>query len=128
MTTSETIILSRKLASAILLCGMAGLYFIPHDFLFNTAPTLCIHKRLLGFDCPGCGMTRALYSLLHLDFRTALHFNFGVFVLLPLFITEIILGLYYNGKLFQIKKVLYYLLCISLTTIYILRIINQVIL
>lgn len=119
---------SKTLATTILLCGLVGLYFIPHDFLFSNSPTLCIHKRLLGFDCPGCGMTRALYSFLHLDFNTALHLNFGIFALAPLLITEIGLGLKFNKELFKIKKALYYILCVALLTIYISRILTQIIL
>lgn len=122
--SQTTIISSRRLATIILLCGLVGLFFIPHDFLFNS-PTLCIHRQLLGFDCPGCGMTRALYSLLHLEFRTALHFNFAVFTLFPLLTTEIFLGLHNNKGLYKIRTGLYYILCLALITIYCFRIFNE---
>ena len=127
MTLQQTIN-SKTLATTILLCGLVGLYFIPHAFLFNNSQTLCIHKRMLGFDCPGCGMTRALYSFLHLDFNTALHLNYGVFALAPLLITEIGLGIQFNKGLFKLKKTLYYILCLALLTIYISRIYTQIIL
>ncbi|WP_241665668.1 DUF2752 domain-containing protein [Prescottella subtropica] len=35
----------------------------------------CPTKTLFGIDCPGCGGTRMLYSLLHLDISAALRFN-----------------------------------------------------
>ncbi|WP_066169178.1 DUF2752 domain-containing protein [Gordonia hydrophobica] len=35
----------------------------------------CPTKLLLHIDCPGCGSTRALYSLLHGDVPAALHYN-----------------------------------------------------
>ncbi|MCF8603096.1 DUF2752 domain-containing protein [Gordonia sp. HY442] len=35
----------------------------------------CPTKTLLHIDCPGCGASRAVYSLLHGDFGAALHFN-----------------------------------------------------
>jgi len=35
----------------------------------------CFFHRLTGFYCPGCGTTRALYSLLHLDWRASLSAN-----------------------------------------------------
>lgn len=44
-------------------------------FFFN--PTthgfypVCQFHRLTGLNCPGCGMTRALYALLHGDFKAA---------------------------------------------------------
>jgi hypothetical protein len=36
---------------------------------------VCPTKALLGIDCPGCGSLRMIYSLLHLDFASALHYN-----------------------------------------------------
>ena len=36
---------------------------------------VCPTKALLGIDCPGCGSLRMIYSLLHLDFASAAHYN-----------------------------------------------------
>ena len=36
---------------------------------------VCPTKALLGIDCPGCGSLRMIYSLLHLDFGAAVHYN-----------------------------------------------------
>ena len=48
-------------------------------FFFNpsthTFYPVCQFHRLTGLNCPGCGMTRALYALLHGNFSTALHDN-----------------------------------------------------
>ncbi len=35
----------------------------------------CPTKFFLGITCPGCGMQRAIYSLLHGDLAAALHYN-----------------------------------------------------
>ncbi len=64
-------------AAAILgLAGMGGLAVL---FFFNPATNhfypVCTFHRLTGLNCPGCGMTRALYALLHGDFSTALRDN-----------------------------------------------------
>ena len=36
---------------------------------------MCPTKALLGIDCPGCGSLRMIYSLLHLDFASAVRYN-----------------------------------------------------
>ena len=35
----------------------------------------CLFKAAFGIDCPGCGMTRAYISLLHLDIPKAFGYN-----------------------------------------------------
>lgn len=69
---------TRDLSTILLTAGLLTVYFLPTDFLFHNSTTFCIHKNLLHFDCPGCGMTRALYSLLHGQFRQALLFNIAI--------------------------------------------------
>jgi len=114
---------TRTISTAVLLCGLVGLFFIPDSF-FSHSPTLCIHRQLFGFNCPGCGMTRALHALLHFKFTTAFHFNFAVFSLFPLLTTEIFLGLRFTDRLFSIRTIFYFLLCITLTINYALQLIN----
>ena len=46
----------------------------------------CPVKFLTGFDCPGCGSTRVLYSLLHGDVLTAFDYNAGLVLFLPFFL------------------------------------------
>ena len=66
------------------------------------ANTTCIVKSIVGFPCPGCGMTRAVISALRLDFTAA-------FALHPMFWSVPILALYflYDGRLFNNKKINY---------------------
>lgn len=35
----------------------------------------CVFRALTGFYCPGCGMTRALHALVHLDLPRAFRMN-----------------------------------------------------
>jgi hypothetical protein len=48
-------------------------------FFFNPSThgfyPVCLFHSLTGLNCPGCGMTRALYALLHGNFRLALKDN-----------------------------------------------------
>lgn len=54
-------------SSAFLVLVMAVLIF-----LFGWH---CPFKWLTGIPCPGCGMTRALESLIHLDWKESLYWN-----------------------------------------------------
>jgi hypothetical protein len=53
-------------------------------FFFNPSThgfyPVCLFHSLTGLNCPGCGMTRALYALLHGQIRLALKDN-ALFVL-----------------------------------------------
>lgn len=44
----------------------------------------CIFRKFTGLDCPGCGMTRGTYALLHGRFAEAFSFNPVGMILLPL--------------------------------------------
>lgn len=46
----------------------------------------CLFRKLTGFYCPGCGITRMFLSLLQLDFYQAFRYNPLVFILFALFI------------------------------------------
>lgn len=43
-------------------------------FFFFTGD-LCLFRRILGIPCPGCGMTRAYLSLLHLNITSAFFYH-----------------------------------------------------
>ena len=43
----------------------------------------CMFHVITGWQCPGCGATRMLLSLLHLDWKGAFHYNPALMILLP---------------------------------------------
>ena len=61
-------------------------YLFPRESFFDHNHTLCLFHLLTGRDCWGCGMTRALVSLMYLDFGAAWKFNRGVVVVAPLLV------------------------------------------
>jgi hypothetical protein len=76
-----------RLPGATVLAGCAGAALVlvadpTSDSGLPLPP--CPIKLLTGFDCPGCGGTRMLFSLLHGDLPAALHFNALAVLLLPL--------------------------------------------
>lgn len=46
----------------------------------------CPFHAVTGWYCPGCGITRAILSLLHLDWVQAFRYNPLVFVLAPMYV------------------------------------------
>ncbi len=59
---------------AVTAVGIAATVFFFNPSAHNFYP-VCQFHRLTGLNCPSCGMTRALYALLHGDFLTALRDN-----------------------------------------------------
>lgn len=81
-----TITLQRRAHSlmGLLLLGGGILYnFPPQEYHFYP---LCPFYAATHMLCPGCGGTRALYHLLHLNFAQALHLNALVTLCAPLFL------------------------------------------
>lgn len=80
----------KKIYIGLSLLGAAILY------LTVVIPKLGIHiscpfRQVTGYDCPGCGMTRASLALLEGDVHQSFRYNMLVFFLLPLFLIYYIL-------------------------------------
>jgi hypothetical protein len=58
------------------------LLVLPADF-FDQGQSLCLSKLLAGIECYGCGMTRAMMHLIHLDVQGAAGFNKLCFIVFP---------------------------------------------
>jgi hypothetical protein len=67
---------------ALLIAAPIGLLLLPADF-FDSGQSICLSVVLLDKTCPGCGMTRAIQHLIHLDIREAVAYNRMSFVVLP---------------------------------------------
>ena len=83
----------------------------------------CVFHELTGLYCPGCGITRLLFSLLELNFFQAFRSNPLVFILLILIILYLILKLIlkrFNVNL-TIPNYIYYFLLIIVILFGILR-------
>ena len=72
----------------------------------------CPIKFITGISCPGCGMTRALFSLLRLDVKNAVYYHPLVFVM-PVIVIIILLRNKLGRRLFKIFTVFFIVLFIA---------------
>ena len=49
--------------------------FVVIPYLNIPLPETCSFKRMVGLDCPGCGLTRCFINLGHGNIQQAVHFN-----------------------------------------------------
>ena len=59
------------------------LWILPSDFFDNSGVTLCPSKLFFDVECFGCGMTRAVMHMHHLEIEDAVYYNNGVVVIFP---------------------------------------------
>jgi magnesium-transporting ATPase (P-type) len=82
---------TNKVIFAVILLLILALYYF-FDPGKNQFFIRCPFKAIFGYDCPGCGSQRALYSLLHLRLLEAFTFNplfvIAIFILLILLILK----------------------------------------
>ena len=71
----------------------------------------CINKQLFGFDCPGCGLQRAVLLLFKGEFMAAFYMYPAIFTLIPLF------GLILLNKLFTLKYGNQFVIALSISSV-----------
>lgn len=73
-------------AAGVVWMATARLTYSPDGV--SSLPIGCPFKRLTGLDCPGCGSTRSLGALAHLDLGAALDHN----VLVPIALVFVVVS------------------------------------
>ena len=78
----------------------------------------CIFRTLTGWQCPGCGITRACLSLLKGEIRTSFSYNSFLYIAGPCIIYLIVRGAlnYIKDNTFQLNRqhtVLIYILTVA---------------
>lgn len=70
------------LAISVISAGLAVLFlFDPSQYAFYP---ICYFRAVSGWNCPGCGATRAMHQLLHGNLVEAAHANLLLVAALPL--------------------------------------------
>ncbi len=95
MVFSEKIIQRLKLSALFILPLL--FYLLPEKSIYE-GHSICLFVNLFGVECFGCGMTRAVYSAVHLDFARAMSYNKLVVVVLPLLVYVWVMMIYKIAK------------------------------
>ena len=106
----------------LILLLLLGYYYLNKYFHIGIP---CLFYKITSFKCPGCGITRMLFSILKLDFKSAFFYNPVVFILLPfltfyIFYQEYIYITKSKNKL-KVPEYVYYVIIIVLVLFGILR-------
>ncbi len=74
-----------KVISIVLLLVilLVGYYFLNSKYNFGIP---CIFYKITGYKCPGCGITRALFSILNGNIKEAFKYNKLLFIVTPFLI------------------------------------------
>ncbi len=59
------------------------LWILPSDFFDNSDVVLCPSRLFFDIECYGCGMTRAVMHMHHLEIEDAIYYNYGVVAIFP---------------------------------------------
>jgi hypothetical protein len=83
----------RRAAQPLAVAGVmaaGAVYVLAQNPNTSTAYPQCPLKVLTGIDCPGCGVTRSIYSLLQGDVASALSHNLLFVLALPLIVYALV--------------------------------------
>ena len=84
--------------------GLIAILKLHTAFFISLLPKVCLFNYLTGYQCPGCGNTRSVLSILRLDFISAVKFN-----ITPVLLMIIVILLYvelFTAAFFKHKKLL----------------------
>lgn len=111
-----------KMKLILILISFLIVYFILSELLDVGIP--CLFYEITGYYCPGCGITRLLFSLLKLDFYQAFRYNPLIFILIIItviyWLVKFILKKFMNISI-EIPNYVYYILLVIVIIFGILR-------
>ena len=84
-----------KMRKGVLLAGAVALILM----IAVDVGVGCVIRRYIGIPCPGCGLTRAWFSALRLDFAAALRYH-PMFWSVPVFFLFVL----FDGRLLKCDR------------------------
>ncbi|NLN41921.1 MAG: DUF2752 domain-containing protein [Clostridiales bacterium] len=73
----------------------------------------CVFNKVTGLYCPGCGMTRAVHSIMHFKFYQAIRYNALVVLIPPLLIIYYLLIMFKWDSKYS-KAIIYLAIAIAI--------------
>lgn len=83
-----------------MLIGSYTYYFLYEKYSFSID---CPFHKLTGLYCPGCGITRLIFSLIKFDFYQAFRYNPLVFIMMITFFIYEILNIFIKKDIMLLK-------------------------
>lgn len=113
---------NQRIRLVIIIVLSAIVAFIPYKILCEESHPLCLHLYLFGFQCPLCGMTRAVHQFTHLQIASAIHYNVVVALLPPYLAIDIVTLFFKQNWLIVTRKVIINLIIAGFVSLYAFRI------
>lgn len=90
----------------VILSGVVLYWLDPAQYVFMPK---CIFRMLTGWDCPGCGLQRAVHALLHGRFWEAVQYNYFLLLGIPYVLAVMYMKWFTSGeKHLRLRQVLYH--------------------
>lgn len=90
----------------VILSGVVLYWLDPAQYVFMPK---CIFRMLTGWDCPGCGLQRAVHALLHGHFWEAVQYNYFLLLGIPYVLAVMYMEWFTSGeKHLRLRQVLYH--------------------
>ena len=118
----------RTIGALVIIIACIVLWLIPEKCLFDNhqGNTLCIAKMMFGIDCPGCGLTRGIYCVLHFQFQKSLQYNLASPIFMLLLMGQFLSVYKPDLKItMKLNKAAYYLFIVAITVNYTYKIITH---
>lgn len=102
----------KKIKQLSILLFIIIIYYLLNKIFHISIP--CLFHYRTGLYCPGCGVTRMVFSIINLDFYQAFRYNPLLFILLFIYILIKIIEVFTKQKI-KLEKFNYLLLFILIT-------------